>query len=338
MQVVRVRPLRNVYFKSSNPAGCIVSFSSSSPSTSDHSCEACSLSDIPSLGLAGQVLTAWSGEATIVSINEMATNTFRMRLHCPEMARQIKPGQFFMIRKPGGSDPLLGRPFALYDVWTDDNGEVQGFDFGYLVVGKLTRALEQFAPGDRLPVWGPLGNGFPVSPGGRIVCVAGGIGQTPFLAFLRETLGVRSYGRSPVATDSATICYGVRSKSHLAGVDDFRSIPGLDVQIATDDGTAGHAGYVTELLSRVLSQPGPPVTVYCCGPEPMMRAVQRITRDAGVQCWLSLETPMACGFGACFSCVTRVIQPDGEWDYQRVCVEGPVFDAAKLVLDETTVH
>jgi dihydroorotate dehydrogenase electron transfer subunit len=105
---------------------------------------------------------------------------------------------------------------------------------------------------------------------------------------------------------------------------------GLTVRVSTDDGSAGRRGFVTELLDEELAGERP-AAVYCCGPEPMMHAVASRCAAAGVPCWLSLESPMACGFGACFSCVVKVKTPEG-WDYRRSCVEGPVFRAEDLVL------
>ncbi len=106
---------------------------------------------------------------------------------------------------------------------------------------------------------------------------------------------------------------------------------GLDVRLATDDGSRGHHGFVTELLKQSLVSDCPPDLIYCCGPEPMMHAVQKIATAANVSCWLSLETPMACGIGICFSCVAKIQQDDGEWDYRRTCLEGPIFPATKVV-------
>jgi dihydroorotate dehydrogenase electron transfer subunit len=221
-------------------------------------------------------------------------------------------------------------------VYCDAAGGPQGIDFGYVVVGKMTSLFEQLKPGNAVEVWGPLGNGFPLPPSGHLVIVAGGIGQTPFLAVIREALRRRLYGAPArtlvLAPSRITLCYGVRSKEFLAGVEEFES-EGIDVRIATDDGSVGHHGFVTDLLKQLLAEPIPPVAVYCCGPEPMMHAVSKLTAESKTPCWLSLETPMACGFGACFSCVTKVRQEDGTWDYKRVCVEGPVFPAEQLVLD-----
>lgn len=288
------------------------------------------------LCLPGLVRTAQQCRATVVEHEQMARNTWRLRLECPEIARQILPGQFFMVRLPGRSDPLLGRPFALYDIYADEVDEPRGLDFGYVVVGKMTSQLESLVPGDEVELWGPLGNGFPTPPSGHLVIVAGGIGVTPFLAVIREVLRRRAYGQPPRelphVPSRITLCYGVRSSEYLAGVDEFRR-EGIGVQIATDDGSVGHQGFVTDLLKPLLAEPSSPDAVYCCGPEPLMHAVAKLTDAANVPCLLSLETPMACGFGACFSCVTKVKQDDGSWDYRRVCVEGPVFPARQLVFE-----
>lgn len=291
--------------------------------------DACSVPVLP-----GLVPTAVQRIVPIVEHQPMARDTWRMRLECPDVARQILPGQFFMVRVPGVSDPILGRPFALYDVY-ENGGQPAGIDFGYLVVGKMTSRLAALRVGDRVELWGPLGNGFPTPDCRRLMMVAGGIGQTPFLAVAREALGVRRYGSpprpAPNRPESVTLCYGVRSREYQAGVDEFRSVSGLNLQLATDDGSDGHKGYVTDLLRQAIDSGSPPDAVYCCGPEPMMHATARLCAAHGVACWLSLETPMACGFGACFSCVTKVSTPDG-WDYRRTCVEGPVFRADRLEL------
>lgn len=265
----------------------------------------------------------------------MAQDTWAVKVHAPELAAAITPGQFFMIRPASGSDPLLGRPFALFDVYCDANGSPAGVEFGFVKVGKMTSLMSQWSSGDLVSIWGPLGNGFPIPECRHLICVAGGIGQTPFLGVAREALGLANYGKPArhivQRPQTVSLCYGVRSKSYLAGLDDF-AIPGLDLQIATDDGSFGHHGFVTSLLKNKLAQNRDGVHVYCCGPEPMMKAVAEICKLAAVPCWLSLETPMACGFGACFSCVTKVVEPDGSWDYRRTCVEGPVFRAEQLVL------
>jgi dihydroorotate dehydrogenase electron transfer subunit len=260
----------------------------------------------------------------------LARDTYRIRLHTPELARAIRPGQFLMIRLPGSSDPLLGRPFALYDTALDESGRPTAVDIVYLVVGRMTGLLAGVHPGERVEVWGPLGNGFPDRDGlDHVALVAGGIGQTPFLAHVRELLGARGYGGRPArrAARRVSLYYGVRTADLAAGVDDFRAA-GAEVQLASDDGSLGHHGFVTHLLQ----QHPPPQWLVGCGPGPMLRALAGIAAGWRVPCHVSLETPMACGVGICFSCVTPV-RTAGGWDYRRVCVEGPVFDASCLRWD-----
>jgi dihydroorotate dehydrogenase electron transfer subunit len=204
----------------------------------------------------------------------------------------------------------------------------------YLVAGKFTTRLARLPVGEPLEIWGPLGNGFEPQPTRHLLMVAGGIGQTPFLAAAAEALGLRQYGappRQPARCDLVTLLYGARSADYLAGLDDFRRL-GVQLRLSTDDGSAGRRGFVTDLLAeelRAMSTAQRAATrVDCCGPEPMMHRVAETCGALGVACRISLETPMACGVGICFSCVARIRTPDGGWDYRRTCVEGPVFDAA----------
>lgn len=269
------------------------------------------------------------GTVSIVENTSLARSTFRLRVEFPELAVRIRPGQFVMIRLPDSTDPLLGRPFALYDTVVEANQPV-GVDIVYLAVGKMTQLLAAQSPGDRLEIWGPLGGRFPdPKPQSSVALVAGGIGQTPFLAHIRELIGARGFAGDPPLrrAKKVSLYYGVRSADYAAGVDEFKSA-GADVFLATDDGTAGYHGFVTDLLA---SRPRPD-HIFACGPEGMLKALARQTRDWNIPCHVSLETPMACGVGICFSCVTRVKTPEG-WDYRRVCTEGPIFEAKQLVWD-----
>jgi dihydroorotate dehydrogenase electron transfer subunit len=164
--------------------------------------------------------------------------------------------------------------------------------------------------------------------------VAGGIGQTPFLALGQEYLGRRAYGhpqRQVPQAAKVTLCYGVRNASLVAGAPDFLAA-GFDLRISSDDGSIGHHGLVTDLVVQTLDQTrGQDRLIVCCGPEPMMKAVADLCRLRDAHCLASLETPMACGIGICFSCVAKVRQPDGSWDWKRTCVEGPVFAADKII-------
>ena len=272
------------------------------------------------------------GAVTIEENVQIARDTYRVRFRCPEMATRILPGQFLMIRLAGSEDPLLGRPFALFDTVLDPDGRPSGLDVVYLAVGKMTHRLAACRVNERLEVWGPLGNGFPPSAAEHLVMVAGGIGQTPFLALAREALGRRRYGapaRDVPRAERATLCYGARSRDYLACVEDFERA-GVEVRLSTDDGSTGHHGLVTDLVRPAVEGASLACRIVCCGPEPMMEATARVARRLGVPCQVSLETPMACGIGICFSCVAKVRTADGSWDYRRTCVEGPVFDAADV--------
>jgi dihydroorotate dehydrogenase electron transfer subunit len=260
----------------------------------------------------------------------LAERTFRIRLECPDIAGAIRPGQFVMLRLPNTTDPLLGRPFALYDTVLDGTGRPVALDVVYLVVGKMTGRLAEAAVGRPLEIWGPLGRSFlDVGAPDQVTLVAGGIGQTPFLAYARELLGARGYGGDSPRRRAGRVSlyYGVRTAALAAGVEDFRAA-GVDVRLASDDGTIGAKGFVTQLLAAN-GKTGPLVG---CGPEPMLHALSRLARSWGVACQVSLETPMACGVGICFSCVTKVRTPEG-WDFRRVCVDGPVFDCEHLFLE-----
>src|SRR5947209_6676299 len=180
----------------------------------------------------------------IIENVRLARDTYRVRLASPEIGRRIVPGQFVMLRIAGVNDPLIGRPLALYETVLSLRGEPEAIDVVYLVKGKLTSCLWQMQCGQRLDVWGPLGNGFMPLAGSKpapeesqvddplaaprdqawsrlthLVMVAGGIGQTPFLALAQEALGVKKYGNPPRKFPPAakiTFCYGARSADYFA--------------------------------------------------------------------------------------------------------------------------
>ena len=248
----------------------------------------------------------------------LAEDTYLMRLDCPEIAAVIQPGQFVMFRDEQNADPLLGRPFALYDVQGDT------FSIAYHVIGKQTRLMTDWQAGQSVRLWGPLGNGFPSdTTGDRLLFVGGGIGYSPFPSVAAAAIGSRF-----AAVD---LIQGARSADLLTR-ETYGD--GISVERCTDDGSSDRHGRVTDLLGERLVGGRRPDVVYTCGPVGMMKAVAAMCEDAGVPCYLSLETPMACGYGACYSCVVPVKDnsaPEG-WDYRRSCVEGPVFEAAEMDL------
>jgi len=275
--------------------------------------------------------------ARVVFNRRIAERTHRIRLECPGIAAGARPGQFAMLRIPDRNDPLLARPLAVYETFADKSAALphgpqrsRSFvDFIYLVHGKFTTALQHLTTGSEIAIWGPLGNGFGMIPAvEHLVLVAGGIGQTALLTLGRERRGPAT---------RVTLCWGARSGAMFGDVDDFRDA-GIDVHLATLDGSTGLRGTVVDLLDSLLPQAADQsgaIHVACCGPEPMMAAVSDWTAGRRLGCHVSLEAPMACGVGICFTCVAKVRdagQGDG-WDYRRTCVEGPVFEAGSIVWD-----
>ena len=273
----------------------------------------------------------------ILEHRQVAEATFRIRLACPEIAANARPGQFVMVKLPGRNDPLLARPLAVYDTFSGPDGSPAGFDLIYTVHGRFTQALCREPAGTPLAVWGPLGNGFSPPSVDHLVLVAGGIGQTALFALGKQQLGRAHDGGEQAAPRARRVSFlwGARTAAAFADVDDFRRA-GMDTHLASMDGTAGLQGTVVDLLDdRIATAPAdyqPDRTaIACCGPERMMEAVAAWSEQRGIACQVSLETPMACGIGICFSCVAAVRDEDGSWDYRRTCVEGPVFNAASLV-------
>lgn len=274
-------------------------------------------------------------DAPLVRNDAIADDTILMRVAAPQIATAVIPGQFVMVRLSGTDAPLIGRALAVYDVVCDEAGLPTWIDLVYLRKGTMTTALANAPLGSHVTLWGPLGNGFANRPCDRLIMVAGGIGQTPMLLLGREAAGKQDFGSPPRPSGwgkHVHLIYGARRKGLLAGVDDFREA-GFEVSLCTDDGSEGQQRLVPDVLADCLADlpAGELVRVATCGPEIMMEKVSAICQDAAVDCQVSMETPMACGIGICFSCVAQVRQDGPEqWDYKRTCVEGPIFDADQI--------
>ncbi len=273
--------------------------------------------------------------STIIQNELIAENTYRLRIAAEPIAASLVPGQFVMIRLAGTDAPLIGRALAVYDVIRNEEGEPTWIDLVYLRKGVMTRALAASAIGTAVTVWGPLGNGFSNTACDRLIIAVGGIGQTPMLTLGREALGSERYGSPPrenAWSRNVELIYGARRKTLLAGVEDFRK-SGFTVTLCTDDGSEGVQQLVPDVLRARLAEltSGEKVRVVTCGPEIMMEKVAGVCEEASVDCDVSMETPMACGIGICFSCVAKVRQegPD-PWDYKRTCVEGPIFNSKDI--------
>ena len=264
--------------------------------------------------------------ATPVTRNvDLGHGNFLLEFEAPEGVRAMDPAQFFMIGIPG-SEVLLRRPFSVCGLpGTFDDAADGTVQVLYKVVGRGTALLASLKAGARIDVLGPLGRGFRLPEGrdDRPVMVAGGIGSAPFPAL---TVRLAEAGFDPV------LLYGARTAADLPLLEWFRARCSK-VEVTTEDGSLCERGLVTVPLERVIAGIGAErARLYACGPEPMLRAVARIALSAGVRCDLSLEARMACGFGVCLGCVvpTHGGGPDGDEGFERVCMEGPVMDAARL--------
>ena len=238
-----------------------------------------------------------------------------------------RPGQFYMIaageRWGGGAGerPYLPRAFSFARTRPDPGGGAE-LQFVLEDVGPGTHRLGELAPGDGLALLGPLGVGFADPAGGtRPVLVGGGIGVAPLVA-LHDDLARRKLA-------APEVILGFRSAEHARAADLFAgAFPRGDVErgltVCTEDGSAGRAGLVTEPLRECLDR-DPAVTIYACGPPQMLEAVRALCAERAVVAQLALESGMACGFGACFGCVVPTRR-----GYLRLCVDGPVLDAALL--------
>lgn len=244
----------------------------------------------------------------VLKIEHINTDYFMLSVQDKDLTQSIKPGQFFQVKDPDKIIPLLPRPFSVYKVKEDI------LEFLIKKVGNATTNLSNLEKGHMLQVLGPLGNGFPIVNDKKVLLVSGGIGFAP-LPYLMEKLKQNE--------NDIFFYHGGRKKNDI-----FCD----DVENCTDDGSFGHAGFVTKYVEEHLNSTHIDV-VYACGPEPMMKALTSICSKRNIPIYVSMERVMACGVGACCGCVISIKEND-ETVYKKVCKDGPVFDGAKVVWDE----
>jgi dihydroorotate dehydrogenase electron transfer subunit len=263
-------------------------------------------------------------DAAVISNTRLSDDYSVVALAAPEVASRARPGQFVMVKPSRGSDPLLRRPFSIFEILREPDGTPAGVSLLNKRIGAGTGLLYETAPGARVGCLGPLGRPFePVDPPAEAWMVAGGVGLAPFVT-LAEALQARG--------TMTRLFYGARRASELHYVALFERL-GVDTELATEDGSRGTRGYVTAALDAALAtvtRPGN-VRLYVCGPTPMMRAVATIADFHGRACDVSLEQVMGCGLGGCYSCVVLARDETGAPHFIRSCIEGPVFDAARIV-------
>ena len=265
-------------------------------------------------------------DAAVVSNTRLSDDYSVVALAAPEVAALALPGQFVMIKPSRGIDPLLRRPFSIFEILRDEQGVPTGISLLNKRIGTGTGLLYDLVPGSRLGCLGPLGRPFePVDPPAEAWMVAGGVGLAPFVT-LAEALKARG--------TRTRLFYGARRASELSYVELFERL-GVNVVLTTEDGSRGARGFVTAPLDSDLSALSrtADVRLYVCGPTPMMRAAAELARSHRRRCDVSLEQVMGCGLGGCYSCVVLTRTADGPAHFVRSCIDGPVFDATRIHWD-----
>jgi dihydroorotate dehydrogenase electron transfer subunit len=259
--------------------------------------------------------------ATVTAQTSPVTGIYLMGVSAPKIAAQARPGQFCMLQTVGNiHDPLLRRPLSIHR--TEADGTVH---FLYRKTGRGTELLSMLKAGDSVKILGPLGNGFNWNQDIRCILVGGGMGIAPLL-FLADSMAQKD--------GDIIVILGAATAGELACLDSFRAVCRANrLRTATEDGSLGHRGLVTDLLNHALenqeqAETGAGTTVMACGPWPMMKAVANICASRNIRCQVSLEAHMACGTGLCLGCAVPTANSAG--GYIHVCKEGPVTDAKNI--------
>lgn len=245
---------------------------------------------------------------TVDKITQIGKITFLIKVHSPEIASAIKPGQFCNIKVSETNYPLLRRPFSICDV------ENESICFMFDLVGEGTKILSEKNKGDKLDILGPLGRGFTFeNKFENIVLVAGGIGLAPFPFLIKKMI-----------EKNIVVYFGARNKEHLINYNLH------NLQTATDDGSFGFHGNVIQLLEKDKKSFDKKTTMfYACGPTPMLAAFQKFCIENDFMGEISTESAMACGFGICQGCP---IETTADGYYKLICKDGPVFDLRDVKL------
>ena len=247
-----------------------------------------------------------------------------LALSAAAIAEAAAPGQFVMVKAGRGHDPLLRRPFSVFEVLRPDSGGTDGISILNKRIGPSTHLLYEAEPGQRISCLGPLGRPFTiVDPPTEAWMIAGGVGLAPFAA-LGETLRRRGV--------QTTLFYGARSGAELFYLDLFRSLA-VDLVLTTEDGSMGEQGRIVAPLERRLAacDRGRSLMLYACGPEGMLRACALVASRFGRPCQVSVERVMGCGLGGCYSCVVPMRADDGGFHHVRSCLAGPVLAADRIL-------
>ncbi len=239
-----------------------------------------------------------------------------LRLSAPIVGPLVKPGQFLELQVPRLGERILRRPFSIYKA----GGE--GVSILYKAVGRGTEAMRHLKEGDEVNIIGPLGNGYPEADSEKQpVLVAGGYGNAA-LYILAEQLQTKGIA-----------FFGGRTAEDILLVKEFEKL-GWDVRPTTDDGSLGTQGLVTAAFDPWMAEQKPDsFEVFVCGPNPMLKAMGDRAIENNFTAWLSLDKNMACGVGACLTCVIKRKTENG-WEWARCCKDGPIFESREILWDE----
>ena len=257
-------------------------------------------------------------DCKVLSHEQINDTDYILTLETRDIARTAQAGQFVQLKVAEGLEPILRRPISVHTV----DRETGALQLYYQVVGKGTEILRHTHPGQMLSVLGPLGTGFALDmENSRALLIGGGLGQAPLL-LLAEELEKKG--------NAVYIALGTRDEKSLKNMVCFDNVC-QTIQVATEDGSAGYQGYITDQLPEII-RTFAPARIYACGPNPMMQRIKMIAAEHQVPCQVSLETRMACGIGVCLGCTVRPTE-EGK-PYLKACVDGPVFWAEEVRLDD----
>ena len=268
--------------------------------------------------------------AEVIANTPLSSDYNVIALAAPTIAAAAGPGQFVMVKTGSGYDPLLRRPYSIFETVRDAQGVAVGIAILSKRIGRSTALLYESRVGDRIACLGPLGRPWPIAdPPATALMVAGGVGLAAFVT-LAEALRDRGV--------AMTLFYGARSAAELLYLDLFDRL-GVELVLTTEDGSRGERGLITGPLERRLAasveSPLDDPTrrvIYACGPERMMAAVAKLAIRYQTRCLVSMERVMGCGMGGCYSCVVPVRSGTG-FHHVRTCIDGPVMPADQIVWD-----